>query len=170
MGKPGFDVVVVMGVGLSPTGGPSRAMRRRMGLGIEMFKKSGAQALLVTGGPAGGAVTEADIMRDLALDAGLDPSRIVLEPTARSTYENAHRSARIIRDRGWSRALVVTDRVHVPRALLSFRNAGIRVRGAGVSSGWRDGPFRTKLHYVFYEIAGIIWYAAMMAGGHWTDG
>ena len=157
------DVVVVLGASLGAGGKPSVTVRRRMARGVEVFRASGAAAMVVTGGPSRGGVSEAEAMRDLALVAGIAADRIVIEPTARSTFENASRSARIMAERGWSRALVVSDRVHLPRALLAFHSVGVRARGRGVRVRWRDGPFRTFAHYFLYEIVALAWYALLIA-------
>ena len=108
-------------------------------------------------------------MRELALDAGVTPDRIVIEPTARNTLENAERSACIMAERGWSSPIVVSDRVHLPRALLAFRGAGLRAAGAGVRSGWLGGPFPTKLHYLIYETVGFFWYVAVLSIRRWRS-
>lgn len=162
MARRKFDVVVVLGAGLTPSGRASPTMRRRVLRGVEVLNRTGAGALLLTGGPAGRKISEAHVMRELALDAGVPPDCIVIEPNASNTLENAERSARIMEQRGWSSPVVVSDRVHLPRALLAFRGAGVRAAGAGVRSGWRGGPFRTKLHYMIYEMAGFVWYVALI--------
>ena len=157
-----FDVVVVLGAAPLPSGAPSPAMQRRVAHGVDAFERCGAEALLVTGGPPGRDPTEAALMCELAITAGVARDRIVVEPKARSTFENATRSAAIMRTRCWTTALVVTDVIHLPRAMLAFRVAGIRARGRGVRRGWRTSPFRSLWHYVAYEIAAILWYIALI--------
>jgi uncharacterized SAM-binding protein YcdF (DUF218 family) len=56
---------------------------------------------------------------------GVPDGRFVIEASSRNTRENATESARIAADRGWRRIAVVTNAVHVPRALGCFRAAGI---------------------------------------------
>lgn len=99
-------------------------------------------------------------MRDLARLAGTPEDRILIETQASTTFQNARRSADIMRRHGWTRAVVVTDAMHIPRALLAFRGVGIRATGRGARLAWRIGPFRTPFHYLAYEIAGIALYAA----------
>ena len=99
-------------------------------------------------------------MRDLARLAGAPEDRILVETEASTTFENARRSADIMRRHGWTHAVVVTDIMHIPRALLAFRGVGVRATGRGTRIAWRVGPFRTPFHYLAYEIAGFAWYAA----------
>ncbi len=160
MARPRPDVVIVLGASTSPAGGPTPTLRRRVVKGVRTFEETGAEALLMTGGPAGSRPAEAEVMRDLARLAGAPEERIFVETEARSTFENARRSADIMRLHGWTRAVVVTDAMHLPRALLAFRGVGIRATGRGARMVWRVGRFRTPFHYLAYEIAGIAWYAA----------
>jgi uncharacterized SAM-binding protein YcdF (DUF218 family) len=58
---------------------------------------------------------------------GVPDSALVLEDQSRSTEENAEFSARIGRQRGIHRILLVTSSLHMPRASLLFREAGFEV-------------------------------------------
>jgi uncharacterized SAM-binding protein YcdF (DUF218 family) len=149
------DVIIVLGARIGPEGVASPALRRRLERGVALFHAGAAPFLLLTGGTVGGGPPEAEAMRKLALAAGVPARRIVLEPTARSTFENALRAADIMRARGWSRALVVTDRHHLPRALLAFRGAGIGARGVPVAGA----PPLRLLAELPHEAAGLLWYA-----------
>ena len=102
-------------------------------------------------------------MRDLALAAGVAEDCLVLETDSRSTLENARCSARIMRARGWTKALVVTDAVHLPRALLAFRAHGIDAKGAAVMGSARDQPLWTWPVHLAREALALLWYAALIA-------
>ncbi len=154
------DVVVVLGAPPTAAGAPGPRMRRRMAGGVGAFRRSAAQALLVTGGPPGADPTEAALMRDLAIAAGVPRSRIVVEPTAGSTFDNAARSAEIMRARGWSKALVVTDALHLPRALLAFRAEGVRARGRSAGPGPGGAAQRALWREAAYEAAALLCYGA----------
>jgi len=58
---------------------------------------------------------------------GIAPDRLIIEDRSRNTRENAVESARILRERGWPRALLVTSAFHMPRALGCFRAVGLDV-------------------------------------------
>ena len=156
-------MVIVLGSAISASGGPTPTLRRRVVMGVRTFEKTGAGVLLMSGGPAGRSPAESEVMRDLARLAGAPAASIFVETESSSTFENARRSADLMRLHGWRRAIVVTDAIHVPRALLAFLGSGIRARARGARIVWRAGPFRTPFHYVAYEIAGLAWYAALIA-------
>ncbi len=156
-GKERFDVIVVLGAAVGAGGGPSAALNRRVAEGVRRLEAGAARVLLLSGGKGGGVPSEAEVMRDLALAAGVVEERLVLETESRSTLENARCSARIMRARGWTKALVVTDAVHLPRALLAFRALGIEAKGAAVMGGARDEPLWTWPYHLAREALAFLW-------------
>ena len=176
-GKGRFDAIVVLGAAVGPAGGPSAALGRRLAEGVRRLEAGAAPVLLLSGGKGGGpgsgkvggkgggVPAEAEVMRDLALAAGVAEDCLVLETDSRSTLENARCSARIMGARGWSEALVVTDAVHLPRALMAFRALGIEVTGAAVAGGARDQPLWSWPVHLAREALAFLWYAALIAAG-----
>jgi uncharacterized SAM-binding protein YcdF (DUF218 family) len=120
------DAIIVLGCrGLG-------RLTRRLDRGIRLFQQGAAPLLILSGGGAG-AVPEAQIMRRMALARGLPEQALLVEPGSRNTVENARETARLLHSRGLVSVLLVTDRVHLPRAALLFRLAGLRPVGwAGV--------------------------------------
>ncbi len=154
-----FDAIVVLGAVVDADGRASRRLQRRVLHGVERLRRGDAEVLVLTGGPSGGGPSEAEVMRELAVTAGLAPERLLTEPRARSTWDNARYTAELMAARGWSRALVVTDWLHLPRALFAFRSAGLRARGSGVRGSWRDERLTGRLGQMAYEASALIWYA-----------
>lgn len=72
--------------------------------------------------------SETDLDKALAkLGGGIDPSRVILEMKAKSTYENASFCASLVNPKPQDRWLLVTGALHMPRAVASFREAGFEV-------------------------------------------
>jgi uncharacterized SAM-binding protein YcdF (DUF218 family) len=121
-------------------------LRRRIEFGIRLYQEGAAPLLLLSGGGRG-PVPEAKIMGSLARGAGIAPEALLIEAESRNTVENALRSARLLQARHISRIILVSDRVHLPRAALLFRLAGLRVVGcAAVPASSRIAAFVAALH------------------------
>jgi len=88
---------------------------------------AGLAPLLVLSGGGGQAVPEADVMRQLALAAGVPASALLLEPRSRTTLENATETAKLLAPSRGAGVVLVTDGYHALRARLLFRMAGVRV-------------------------------------------
>jgi uncharacterized SAM-binding protein YcdF (DUF218 family) len=126
------DAVVVLGAAMAAPGVPGPALVRRLEHAVGVYVYRNAGFLLVSGGLVGPPPAEAHVMRDLAVARGIATARILVEDQARNTFENAVYSGRIIRARGWSNVVVVTDGFHLRRALFVFRRLGLRVTGDAV--------------------------------------
>ncbi|MGE5476441.1 MAG: YdcF family protein [Bacteroidales bacterium] len=127
-----YDVAIILGARLRDDGTPSPALVRRVGRGAALVAEGRAGALLMTGGLTGADVSEAQVMRDQALAAGVPGHLIHLEERARNTIENALFSAPLVARMGWRRLLVVTDSFHTLRTTYIFRRLGLPVAVAGV--------------------------------------
>ena len=135
---PQADAVVVLGGGLRPKLPPRQAVEvaeggDRLLTGLRLMRQ-GKAPLLVTSGArvsftaADPAPPEALWARDLAIELGLKPSQILLNPGSRTTAEEAQAIGELGRQRGWKRVLLVTSAFHMPRSLATFqRRSGLTV-------------------------------------------
>lgn len=85
--------------------------------------------IIVTGSsaPKSSAPPIAELMRDWLLERGVLTSRIVVEPQARTTWENAKYVARLCDQFGWTQVVLVTSAVHMRRAVKSFKKFDLKV-------------------------------------------
>ncbi len=139
-----YDVVVVLG-GLtdgevtSPTGAPEfgEAVDRILAA-YDVARGDRARYVLITSN-----TEEAHALAKQLADWGIAPDRIVVEERSRNTHGNAVESARIIRERAWSRVLLVTSALHMRRAEGCFRAAGVVLDTLPVDRQARD-PSRMR--------------------------
>ena len=73
-------------------------------------------------------------MADFLIDLGIDPRLILIEPTSRTTHENAIASSDIWRAEGFKTGLLVTSALHMPRALASFKKVRLEVNPATIDT------------------------------------
>jgi uncharacterized SAM-binding protein YcdF (DUF218 family) len=157
-----FHAIVVLGAPPHPDGSASPAMVRRVRHGVRALTDGAADVLILTGGPARHAVPEAHLMRALALEAGVAPERILVEDQSTRTLENAAYTARLMKGRGLTRALIVSDPCHLPRALLSFRWFGVEAEGSGAPGFWREGPWWSRALIALREVAALAGYLVLL--------
>ena len=98
-------------------------------------------------------------MRQLALAAGAAAARILVEDQATSTFESAVSCTRILRQHGWSTALIITDRYHLPRAVLTFRGLGVQAYGSAPPGG-ALARHRRWWYTHLREAPACVWYLA----------
>jgi uncharacterized SAM-binding protein YcdF (DUF218 family) len=106
--------------------------RSRCQRAAEMFRKGEPCLVLVSGGsPSPEEPACAVVMRDYLIKLGVPSANIVVEDQSRDTYENATRSLRILEENGTHKVLLVTDAVHLPRAMRCFRKQGVEPVACG---------------------------------------
>ncbi len=128
-------MVIVFGAAVRPDGQPSGALRRRLLHGVALWRRGTAPILLVTGGLGRYPPSEARVMHNLAVTAGVPAEQIVTEDASTSTFASALACADIMRTYGWRRAVVVSDAYHVRRAALVLRAFDIEVSTSSAPGG-----------------------------------
>ena len=165
--RPG--AVVVLGAGrqrdgegyrLNPTG------LRRVQAGLREAWQRDLPIVLSGGGehriPADSADSEAAMMEQEVLRVWPE-ARTHIEPSSRSTWENARNTAALLRPLGVQSVVLVTDRAHMPRAILSFQRHGLRVEAVALASlpkpAWAPSAGAlSQLPVIWREWAALIWY------------
>ena len=121
-----FDVIIVLGARIMPWNNTSMMERTRRG--AELYKNGQAEYLLVTGGQGSDEDrSEAAAMAEIAQGFGVPKDRIILEDKSRNTRENAIFSARLCRERGWNKVVIVSDTFHLWRAQRNFQHENLTV-------------------------------------------
>ena len=153
-----YDVIVVFGAAVWSEGRPSPALLRRTLHAVSLVQAGLSDHILVTGGLGKYPPSEARVMSDIALDSGLPPPSITMEERGTNTLFSAMECLKIIRSKGWSSALIVTDRYHIPRSRFIFRALGIQADGNAPPGGCAAN--RKGRWFLFYvrEFFAFPWY------------
>ena len=123
----GADAIVVLGSGVRPGGDLTDASLRRLLHGLALYHR-GLAPLLVVSGPVNRAgIVEARVRAELAGTLGVPASAIVTVERALTTREEARDVAAVLRPRGARRVLVVSNGLHLVRAVGVFEHAGFVV-------------------------------------------
>lgn len=123
-----LDTVAVLGGGMNWSGGfrefpePAKFTYARVFSGVRIFKKSGADTIAFCGGGRrGGAESEAAAMEKVALELGVEKSKIITETKSLNTMENAAGLAEILTPAKGRKIGLVTSALHMPRAAKLFQ-------------------------------------------------
>jgi uncharacterized SAM-binding protein YcdF (DUF218 family) len=131
-----YDAIVVLGGGvndrgtLRPTVELTSYSRNRTTCGVDLYQKGYAPKLVLTGGDDsifGTRPRDAPEMKRWAHRLGVPEDAILTEEAARTTYENASGTRRLL---GPASILLVSSASHLPRATALFLKQGFRVTPA----------------------------------------
>jgi uncharacterized SAM-binding protein YcdF (DUF218 family) len=114
----------------------------RLSEGIRLFRAGWAPKLIFSGAAEDGVLSNARAMEMTALELGVPPAAVLLEPQAMDTFGNAVYTRRIMLDHGMRSAILVTSPYHLHRATLTFKSVfqGTDVRiipRSAPDSAWR---------------------------------
>ena len=119
------DAAVVLGAAVA-NGAPTPVFKERIQHAINLYKARKVRVLVLTGGVgAGDTLAESEVARGYCLARGVAPQDIAIETRSRSTYENLVQARRVLDARGLQRSLIVSDPLHMRRAVTEARDVGI---------------------------------------------
>jgi uncharacterized SAM-binding protein YcdF (DUF218 family) len=167
-------IVVLGGDILLPAATPDRAELGHASLArcrqaVLFYRQGKPCPVLASAGNGPADLPLGELMGRFLIEEGVAPEDVLTECRSLDTYQNAVESARILRERGIRRILLVTDATHLPRAAACFRGQGLEVTPGGAS--YRAQRWRTSLgkilpstgalddfHDVCHEWIGLLWY------------
>lgn len=127
---PGARVAVVFGAGLRPDGQPTPMLADRVDAGISLYQANRVQKLLMTGDNSRQDYDEVNAMRRYAIERGVPAADITLDYAGFSTYDSCYRALAIF---GVERAVLVTQRFHLARAVYTCQHLGVDAVGLGTA-------------------------------------
>jgi uncharacterized SAM-binding protein YcdF (DUF218 family) len=140
------DVAIVLGAAVRGDGTPSPVFEGRLEHAVSLYG-SDVPRLIFTGGRGEGMRhSEADVARRWAMARGVPAAAIDVEARSRTTNRNLREAAALMRAKGLRSALVVSDPLHLPRAMRMARDLGLEARPSPTTtsryrSGWTRMPF-----------------------------
>ena len=156
------EVAIVLGAALVGDR-PSPVFEERIRHGIGLYRAGRVGRLLFTGGRASAAApAEADVARDYALRSGVPAEAILIETASRTTRQNLVEAQRLMRSERLRSALIVSDPLHMKRALRMASDVGIHA-GASPTPTSRYRSWRSKAPFLLRE---TWFYTVYLITGH----
>ncbi len=135
------DAAIVLGAAVY-TDRPSPVFEERIRHGVDLLRAGRVSRLVMTGGLGpGDRLTEAAAARDWSVAQGVPPEAIMLEEASRTTQENLAFAKPLLERHGIKRVLIVSDPLHMRRAMAIAQRLGIEAQPSPTPSsryvGWR---------------------------------
>lgn len=146
------DAIIVLGAAAYDAR-PSPVFEERIRHGIALYKRDRAPTLIFTGGFGGNGArfSESQVARRYAVRNGVPDRAILIETVSRNTIENLSQAAALMRARKLDRAIVVSDPLHMSRALRICRDVGIGCIGSPTPTT-RYRSFDTRWRFLLNEV------------------
>ena len=158
------DIIIVLGAGTERDGAATDGTIRRVEHGAVLYQKGLAPYILCTGGfVSNPRKSEASACRDVLLVTGVPENAILMEENSNSTEENAIEARKVMQERQFATAVLVTDNFHILRAEMLFHIQGITVypSPAQITSGTLD--LYWVVVFTYREVGAFIWHGLKSA-------
>ncbi len=124
------DAAIILGARVYASGQPSPLLRDRLRTGIELYRTGLVPRLVMSGGDGSDGFNEARVMAQVAEDAGVPASAILVDPAGNTTELTVRNALALLADAGvplGGPVIVVSQAYHLPRVQLAFSDAGVDV-------------------------------------------
>jgi vancomycin permeability regulator SanA len=152
---PRLPVALVLGAEVYADGVPSKFLKARLDLAVELFRRGLVERVLVSGDGRSRFYDETAGMRSYLREQGIEESALLVDPAGLDTYDSCLRARDAF---GVQRLVVVSQSYHLPRALAICRALGLDAWGVGDDTV-RSSP-RTWAHGTRRELGAnlkLIW-------------
>lgn len=158
--KKPSDVAVILGAGTA-NGEVSPVYRERIEQGIRLYEAGMVRYLILTGGKGeGSTVSDASAAKAYALSRGVPEDVILIEEKSTITEENLEQAKLIMDEKGLQTAIIVSDPLHMKRAMLMAGDYGIDGCPSPTSTTMYK-TFKTQLPFLARETFFYIGYQAV---------
>lgn len=146
------DAIIVLGAAAYDAK-PSPVFEERIRHGIDLYKRGLAPTLIFTGGYGGKGArfSESQVARRYALRQGVPDKAILIESLSRNTHENLRQASQVMQQHNLHKAIVVSDPLHMARALRISKDIGIQAVGSPTPTS-RFRTFATRWRFLLQEV------------------
>ncbi|WP_409976642.1 YdcF family protein [Xanthomonas graminis] len=146
------DAIIVLGAAAYDAK-PSPVFEERIRHGLDLYQRGYAPTLIFTGGFGGNGArfAESQVARRYALRHDVPADAILIETVSRTTRQNLLEARGLMRSHGLHRAIIVSDPLHMARALRLCRDLQIEALASSTPST-RFRSFQTRWRFLLQEV------------------
>jgi uncharacterized SAM-binding protein YcdF (DUF218 family) len=119
------DCIIVYGAKAYADGTPSLALHDRVMEGVRLWRAKRGRNVIMSGDVDPNGVSEPEVMKAVAVGAGVPEEAILLDESGANTWFSAVGAVRQMRAREWRTSLSVSHYYHLLRIQMSARRAGL---------------------------------------------
>lgn len=131
---------------------PSPVFQERINHAIDLYRQGTVQSIIFTGGLAGNdRLAESEAAREYALAQGIPAEHIFIETGSYNTCLNLLGARRIIQENGMDQVLLVSDPLHMRRAMWLAEQIGMKALASPTPTS-RYQSFNHKAGFLMREV------------------
>lgn len=144
------DAAIVLGAAVYRDR-PSPVFRERINHAIDLYHDGTVKFIIFTGAVGNrDELAEAEVARTYAMQRGVPAEAILIETISTTTEENLREAGRILEENNLGRVLIVSDPLHMKRAILTARDLGLDAHPSPTPTS-RYRTWRSQLTFLLRE-------------------
>jgi len=143
------DCILVLGCRVHNNETPSDMLGDRLRRGVEVYDTGVSEKLLMSGDHGQKEYNEVVVMKQYAIDAGIDSSDVFMDHAGFSTYESIYRARDVFCA---DKILIVTQDYHLYRALYIADALGVEAYGVGADYHTYVGQFMREAREILARV------------------
>ena len=148
--KTRCDVAIVLGAG-TQNGEVSPVYRERLNHGIWLYESGYVDFLILTGGIGdGNDISDAKAAKQYVISKAVPEQAVFIEEKSTITEENLENAKRIMDENSLKTAIIVSDPLHMKRAMLMTKDYGIEAYSSPTPTTMYKSV-KTKLQFLIRE-------------------
>lgn len=120
------DCIIVLGCGVDSNGNPSWMLKDRLERGIDLYNQGVAPKIIMSGDHGRKLYDEVNVMKRVAIDAGVPSNDIFMDHAGFSTYESMYRAKEIFEA---DSVVIVSQEYHLYRSIYIAEKLGVKAYG-----------------------------------------
>ena len=147
-----YDCILVLGASIR-NNRPSPMLEDRLKMAIKLYEKGVVPKILVSGDHIDQDYDEVNVMKNYLIENGIPSEDIFMDHLGISTYDSVLRTKLIYKV---NKALIVTQKYHLFRALYIANNINLKSYGVNASERIYVGQFKRDIREVFARIKDFV--------------
>ncbi len=161
------DVVIVLGTAVSGDE-PSPVFETRIQHGLRLHDLGRVHTILFTGGLGSHAqLAESEVAARYAQKQGISAEALLVETHSTNTFENLREAARLMHKRGLQSAYIVSDPLHLQRAMRMADDLGLDAAPAPTPFAPHNNLFGYAFYLVYEGVCTLAYWIERETG--WLD-
>lgn len=139
-----IDCIIILGAGIWEDK-PSPMLEDRLLEGIKLYQNNVSDKIIMSGDHGREEYDEVNIMKNFAIEKGIQSEKIFMDHAGFSTYESIYRAKEIFKAR---KVVIVTQKYHLYRALYIANKLGLEAYGVGADPRQYVGAINREIREI----------------------
>ena len=140
-----IDAIIILGCKVKENNIPSDMLKDRLETGIEVYNLNVTDKIIMSGDHGRTEYDEVNVMKDYAINKGIQSKNIFMDHAGFSTYETMYRAKKIFEAKN---VIIITQEYHLYRSIYIAKKLGLNAYGVSADKQRYFGQTKRDLREI----------------------